>query len=73
MDKKHIKLPKEGLVEPEERAKYGPSVTGDDVEGHGIPVTSPPAFGARRSPSHGGENIPSPIDDEDDVEGHKRH
>jgi hypothetical protein len=68
---KNIRLPKEGLVEPEGGARR---ITGEaeDVEGHGLPITAPPSFGARRSPGHGGENIPSPMDDEDDVEGHKR-
>lgn len=43
-----------------------------DVEGHGLPLTAPPSFGSRH-PGHGGENIPSPVDDEDDVEGHRRY
>jgi hypothetical protein len=69
MDKK-IKLPKEGLVEPEE-ARF---IDDGDVEGHGLPLTRPPSFGGLRSPGHGGEAVPSPIDDEDDVEGHRiRH
>lgn len=70
---KHVKLPKEGLVEPEERARsYDGSTSPDDVEGHGLPLTPPPSFGSHRSPGHGGEATPMP-DDGDDVEGHKRH
>lgn len=68
---KHIKLPKEGLIEPEEKRRT--FVDDGDVEGHGIggiPTTAPPAFGANRSPGHGGEAIPMP-DDADDVEGHR--
>ncbi len=66
MDKNKMKLPKEGLVEPEELR-----IDGSDVEGHGLPLTAPPAFGASSGPSHGGE-IAMPADDDDDVEGHKR-
>ena len=67
MDKNKMKLPKEGLVEPEERLR----IDGSDVEGHGLPLTAPPSFGASSGPSHGGE-IAMPADDEDDVEGHRR-
>jgi len=65
---KQIKLPKEGLIEPEETR----FIDDGDVEGHGLPLTAPPSFGSHRTPGHGGENIPSPVDDEDDVEGHLR-
>ena len=43
----------------------------NDAEGHGLPLTAPPSFLGSRQPGHGGENIPSPVDD-DDVEGHRR-
>ena len=44
----------------------------EDVEGHGLPLTPPPSFSGSRRPGHGGENIPSPVDeDDDDVEGHR--
>lgn len=66
---KHIRLPKEGLVTPED-APAG-FIDETDVEGHGLPLTPPPSFGANRTPGHGGE-IAAPIDDEDDVEGHLR-
>ena len=63
---KNVKLPKEGLVDPQEARD------GNDVEGHGLPLTPPPSFSGSRRPGHGGENIPSPVDDEDDdVEGHR--
>jgi hypothetical protein len=68
MDKNKIRLPKDGLVEPEEARL----IDGTDVEGHGLPTTAPPAFGDTRRPSHGGEIVPAPITDEDDVEGHLR-
>ena len=67
---KRMKLPKEGLIEPEERVPRE-FIDETDVEGHGLPVTAPPSFGSHRSPGHGGEAIPMP-DDEDDVECHKR-
>jgi hypothetical protein len=69
MDKKHLRLPKEGLVEPEETGERG--LVGEDVEGHGLPTTAPPSIGTAGRPSHGGE-IAMPADDEDDVEGHRR-
>jgi len=62
MDKKNMKLPKSGLVEPEE-ARF---IDDTDVEGHGLPLTPPPSA---VGPTHGGENIPTT--DEDDVEGHR--
>ena len=65
---KNPKLPKESLVEPEDLKQF---VDSDDVEGHGLPLTPPPSFGPQRTPGHGGENIPSPVDDEDHVEGHR--
>lgn len=70
MDKRNVKLPKEGLVEPES-IRVNQFIDETDVEGHGLPLTAPPSV-VRRGPSHGGENIPSPVEDEDDVEGHRR-
>jgi hypothetical protein len=69
MSKRDLRLPREGLVQPEDAPS---SADLDDVEGHGLPTTAPPAFGRTGQPGHGGENIPSPADDEDDVEGHRR-
>lgn len=61
------KLPKDRLIEPEE-GRHGPGehLIDGDVEGHSLPTTAPPAFGAQRSPGHGGELTPT---DDDDVEG----
>lgn len=70
MAKQRYQLPKEGLTDPEGRARSGNLVEGDDVEGHGIPLTPPPSYIGGSRPGHGGENIPTPVDDEDDVEGH---
>jgi hypothetical protein len=62
MTDKKMRLPKEGLVQPEERTGSGESITGtDDVEGHGLPVTPPP-FMPQRSPGHGGEAVPTDED-----------
>lgn len=66
---KNMRRPNDSLVEPEGLRLS--QIEGDDVEGHGLPLTAPPSLGARRSPGHGGENIPSPVDDENDVEGHR--
>lgn len=69
MDKNRMRLPKESLVEPEERRKDS-LIDSGDVEGHGLPLTAPPSFGTTSGPSHGGE-IATP-DEDDDVEGHRR-
>jgi hypothetical protein len=68
--KRDMRMPKEGLVEPEAAGPDG-FIDQDDVEGHGLPLTPPPSFGSQRTPGHGGENIPTPVED-DDVEGHIR-
>ncbi len=67
MAKHNFKLPKESVVEPDAARQR---IDGDDVEGHGLPITVP-SLGTR-VPGHGGENIPMPIEDDDDVEGHRR-
>lgn len=75
MAKTRFNLPKDGALEPDgARQRLGPDearqrVDGEDVEGHGLPITVP-SLGTR-VPGHGGENIPTPNDDEDDVEGHR--
>ena len=72
MTNRKIRLPKDGLVQPDDLRRLAPD--GDDVEGHRLPTTAPPSLGARRTPGHGGENIPTVGEDEDDVEGHRsRH
>ncbi len=68
MVRRAMKLPKDHIVEPEDRTgTSGPP--GDDVEGHGMPLTAPPGLVSRQGSGHGGETVPTP-DDEDDVEGH---
>lgn len=69
MTNKKMRLPKDAAVDPE--GAKSSLIDTNDVEGHGLPLTPPPSFG-QKGPGHGGENIPSPVDDEDDVEGHKR-
>lgn len=60
---KRVKLPKEGLVEPEERGRL---IDNTDVEGHGLPTTAPPSL-IHRGPGNGGELMRQQNDD-DDVE-----
>lgn len=67
MTNKRIRLPKEGLVEPETLRRD--AIEGDDVEGHGFVNPAPPAGFSRRSPSSGGEAIPT----DDDVEASPTH
>ena len=69
MSTKKMRLPKDAAVQQPDEVAPG-LIDTNDVEGHGLPVTPPPSFGTK-VPGHGGENIPSPVDD-DDVEGHKR-
>jgi hypothetical protein len=68
---RRMKLPREGLVQPEERGVDERAVD-EDVQGHGMPIIPPPGLGPNRTPGHGGE-LRGPIreDDEDDVEGHR--
>ena len=70
MTNKKMRLPKEGIYVRNDGRDDSKLIDTNDVEGHGLPVTPPPSFGTK-VPGHGGENIPSPVDD-DDVEGHKR-
>jgi len=64
MTAKRIRLPKEGVVEP----KQGSNAEGsEDVEGHGGTNPAPPEDLSKRTPSQGGEAIPT--DDEGDVRG----
>lgn len=65
MTNKRIRLPKEGLVPPEDHRKHG--TDGDDVEGHGFVNPAPPAGFSKRSPSSGGEAVPA--DDDADIVG----
>ena len=67
MVRRAMKLPKDQILEPEDRTTTS-GTTSDDVEGHGMPLTAPPGLVSRRS-GNGGEALPA-ADDEDDVEGH---
>ena len=65
MDKR-IRLPKEGLIEPEDRTSSLDGLhDGDDVEGHGLPVTAPPTGLSPRMPGTGGEIVPTDTDEAD--------
>ena len=68
MARRSMRLPKDQLLEPEDRTGAG-GPSDDDVEGHGMPLTPPPSLD-RRGPGHGGE-FTTPADDDDDVEGHR--
>jgi hypothetical protein len=60
MTNKRIRLPKEGLVEPE-HGHVGPGehlIDQTDVEGHGWTHPAPPIDFSPRSPSTGGELTP---------------
>jgi hypothetical protein len=61
MTNKRIRLPKEGLIEPEDHP------VGDDVEGHGFVNPAPPTDFSKRSPSSGGEVVST--DEYGDAEG----
>lgn len=63
MSTRRIRLPKENVTEAD--TKGADYIGDDDVTGHGFPMPAPPADFAPRSPSHGGEIVPS----DDDVEG----
>jgi hypothetical protein len=63
---KKFKLPKESLVEPEQRSTEDRFIDEGDVEGHGLPTTAPPSLGSH-GPGHGGELTPTD-DDEDTTE-----
>ena len=63
MTNKRMRLPKEGIIEPEERSSPGLD-RGEDVEGHGFPNPAPPPISP---PPGGGEIVPT----DDDVEGRR--
>jgi hypothetical protein len=58
MTNKRIRLPKENVVEPEGARSSG-FIGDDDVTGHLFPNPAPPADLTRRSPSQGGEIVPT--------------
>jgi hypothetical protein len=59
--------PTDQTVASEEPASTG-GVEGEDVQGHGMPLTAPPSVMQHRSPGHGGEVTPSNPDEEDPEE-----
>ncbi len=63
MNTRRIRLPKENATEAD--TKSTDYIGDDDVTGHGFPMPAPPADFAPRSPSHGGEIVPSDDDAED--------
>jgi hypothetical protein len=60
MTNKRIRLPKEGLVGPED-ARF---IDDTDVEGHGWTNPAPPIDFSKRLPTSGGELIANDRDDE---------
>ena len=60
MTNKRIRLPKEGLIEPQQGK--GPAEqfldVSDDVQGHGFPLPAPPADFTKTTAGHGGELEP---------------
>lgn len=61
---KKYKLPKDSLLEPEQRSPEDAFIDEGDVEGHGLPTTAPPSLGSH-GPGHGGELTPT--DDDKDA------
>ena len=62
---KRIRLPKEGVVASEDQSKtLGPD-SDKDVEGHGFANPAPPADFTPRTPSSGGEVVPTENDEGD--------
>jgi hypothetical protein len=59
---KKYKLPKDSLVEPEQRSPEDGFIDEGDVEGHGLPTTAPPSLGSH-GPGHGGELTPTDDDE----------
>ncbi len=65
MTNKRIQLPKEQSVGPDQRSRNSDDLidVSGDVEGHGFfPNPAPPAGLVHRSPSQGGEAIPTDED-----------
>ncbi len=64
MTNKRNRLPKEGLVRPEELGPGEKFIDETDVEGHGWVNPAPPIDFSKGTPSRGGELEPSePSDD----------
>lgn len=62
MTSKRIRLPKEGLVEPDKRVPAGFVDGTSDVEGHSWTNPAPPIDFSKRTPSGGGELTPKDDD-----------
>ena len=62
---KKYTLPKDSLVEPEQRSPEDGFIDEGDVEGHGLPTTAPPTFDVQRRTSHGGEIVSTDTEDDD--------
>jgi hypothetical protein len=60
MTNKRIRLPREGIVGPEE-ARF---IDETDVEGHGWTNPAPPVDFGKGTPTHGGELLPADTDDD---------
>ena len=65
MTRRTMRLPKDQILEPEDRTNAD-GTGNDDVEGHGMPLTPPPSVTMRGTPGHGGEAIPT---QDDEIEG----
>lgn len=76
MTNKRIRLPKEGLVGPEDARQVGPGearfIDETDVEGHGWVNPAPPVDFSKGTPTRGGELLPTDGDD-DDFGGRNKH
>lgn len=63
MTNKRIRLPKDEAIGPDHRAQTDDFIDTKDVEGHGFfPNPAPPAGLTHRSPSQGGEAVPTDED-----------
>jgi hypothetical protein len=69
MANKRIRLPKEGLVGPEDARLIGPGearfIDETDVEGHGWVNPAPPVDFGKGTPSQGGELVPTDTDEDE--------
>ena len=65
MTNKRIRLPKEGLVGAGDRSRNPEFIdVSGDVQGHSWTNPAPPIDFSPRTPTHGGELLPTDIDDE---------
>jgi hypothetical protein len=71
MANKRMRLPREGVTGTGDEAKAPDFIGEDDVTGHGLPITAPPADFSKRTPTSGGELFPTDTDRDDDGEAHR--